>query len=139
MKTPRSSKWYDMYSEKKDFSRSKVFSWSADLAKLNSSFSRIARHSLPSAPSSRPIHQDVLRRLERSARDQSMMCNQAAGLSRCLTNVQESMVTQPKILHSDKGKGKSSSRSQNAVDEVDYLVTFNRSIAQAMARTMQDL
>ena len=51
------------------------------------------------------------------------------------------MVTQPKTLHSDKGKGKSSSRSQHAVDEVDYLVTFNRSIAQAIARimSMQDL
>ena len=28
---------------------------------------------------------------------------------------------------------------KNAVDELDYLITFNRSISQAMARTMQDL
>ena len=28
---------------------------------------------------------------------------------------------------------------QQAVDELDYLVTFNRSISQAMQRTMQDL
>ena len=28
---------------------------------------------------------------------------------------------------------------QQAVDELEYLVTFNRSISQAMARTMQDL
>ena len=28
---------------------------------------------------------------------------------------------------------------KNAVDELDYLVTFNWSISQAMARTMQDL
>ena len=28
---------------------------------------------------------------------------------------------------------------KQAVDELDYLVTFNRSISQAMARTMQDL
>ena len=33
--------------EKKDF-----FSWSSDAAKLNSCFSRVAKHSLPSAPSS---------------------------------------------------------------------------------------
>ena len=38
-----------------------------------------------------------------------------------------------------KGKGKSSERMQQAVDELEYLVTFNRSISQAMARTMQDL
>ena len=48
------------------------------------------------------------------------------------------MVTQLKILHNDKGKGKSSSKTQEAVDEPDYLVTFTKSITQAMARTMQD-
>ena len=36
-------------------------------------------------------------------------------------------------------KGKSSERMKQAVDELDYLVTFNRSMSQAMARTMQDL
>ena len=67
------------------------------------------------------------------------MCNQAAGLSRCLTRVQDSMSTHLRSLHVDKGKGKSSERMQQAVDELEYLVTFNRSISQAMARTMQDL
>ena len=67
------------------------------------------------------------------------MCNQAAGLSRCLNRVQDSMVAQMKTLHNEKGKGKSSERSQHAVDELDYLVTFNRSITQAMVRIMQDL
>ena len=42
-------------------------------------------------------------------------------------------------MHVDKGKGKSSERMQQAVDEPEYLVTFNRSISQGMARTMQDL
>ena len=68
-----------------------------------------------------------------------MMCNQAAELSRCFTKVQESMVTQLKTLQSNKGKGKSSSRTQHAVDELDYLVTFNKRITQAIAHTMQDL
>ena len=49
------------------------------------------------------------------------------------------MSTQLKNLDLDKGKGKSSERAQQAVDELEYLVTFNRSISQAMARTMQDL
>ena len=80
VKTPRSSKWYDMYSEKKYFSRSKVFS-----CEVKQQLSRIARHALPSAPSSPTIQQDTLRRSERPARNQSIMCNQAAGLSRCLT------------------------------------------------------
>ena len=68
-----------------------------------------------------------------------MMCNQAAGLSRCLTKVQDSMVTHLKTLRVDKTKGKSAERTQQAVEELEYLVTFNWSISQAMQRTMQDL
>ena len=80
----------------------------------------------------------MLRRWERTAREQTLMCNQAAGLSRCLTRVQGAMSTQLKTLHLNT-KGKSSEKLKKAVDELDYLVTFNRSISQAMARTMQDL
>ena len=53
------------------------------------------------------------------------MCNQAAGLSRCLTKVQDSMVTQLKSLRVDKTKGKTAERTQQAGDELEYLVTFN--------------
>ena len=60
-----------------------------DPAKLNHSFSRVARRNLPSAPPSRVFSQDLLRRWERAAREQTIMCNQAAGLSRCLTRVQD--------------------------------------------------
>ena len=49
------------------------------------------------------------------------------------------MSTQFKNLHSDKSKGKSSERTQQAVDKLEYLVTFNHSTSQAMARTMQVL
>ena len=85
-----------------------------------------------------PFNQDMLKRWERAAREQLVMCNQAAGLSRCFTRVQDAMSSQLKTLHLDK-KGKSCERTKQAVDELDYLVTFNRSISQAMARTMQDL
>ena len=80
----------------------------------------------------------MLRCWERAAREQTVMYNQAAGLSRCLTRVQDAMSSQLKSLHLDSSKGKSE-RMRQAVDELDYLVTFNRSISQAMARTMQDL
>ena len=49
------------------------------------------------------------------------------------------MVTQLKSLRVDTGKGKPAERMQQAVEELEYLVTFNRSISQAMQRTMQDL
>ena len=139
MKTPRSSKWYAMHTDKKDSASATVCDWSPEPAKLNSTFTRVARRSLPFAPTSRTFSQETLRRWERAFREQSVMCNQAAGLSRCLTKVQDSMVTQLKSLRVDTGKGKAAERMQQAVEELDYLVTFNRSISQAMQPTIQDL
>ena len=48
------------------------------------------------------------------------------------------MNTQLKTLRLDS-KGKSSEKMKQAVSELEYLTTFNRSVSQAMARTMQDL
>ena len=137
IKTPRPSRWYGMHAEKNNES-STVRTWSPDPAKLNHSFSRVARRNIPSAPPSRAFSQDLLRRWERTACEQTVMCNQDAGLSRCLTRVQDSMNTQLKTLRLDS-KGKSSKRARQAVSELEYLTTFNRSVSQAMARTMQDL
>ena len=128
VKTPRSSKWYAMHTDKKDSVSTTVRDWSPEPAKLNSTFSRVARRSLPSAPASHTFSQDTLRRWERAFREQSVMCNQAAGLSRCLTKVQDSMVTQLKSLRVDKAKDKSAEKTKQAVEELEYLVTFNRSI-----------
>ena len=125
IKPPRSSKWYDMHTNKKDSDISTVCAWSQELAKLNSTFSRVARRSLPVAPPpppSRTFSQEMLRHWERASREQTVMCTQAAGLSRCLTKVQDAMSAQLKNLHSDKSKGKSSERTQQAVDELEYLV-----------------
>ena len=85
IKPPRILKWYDMFADKKDISRSKVSSWTNQRARLNSGFPCIANRSLPSAPASRPVSQDTLRKWERAARDQSSMCNQPAGFSRSRT------------------------------------------------------
>ena len=134
---PRSSRWYGMHAEK-DSESSTVRTWSSDPAKLNHSFSRVARRNLPTAPPSQAFSQDLHRLWKRAAREHTVMCNQAAGLSRCLTRVQDSMATQLKTLHLDS-KGKSSEKMKQAVNEREYLTTFNRSISQAMARTMQDL
>ena len=123
----------------KDSASATVCDWSPEPAKLNSTFTRVARQSLPSAPASRTFSQDTLRRWERVFQEQSVMCNQDAGLSRCLTKVQDSMVTRLKSLRVESGKGKAAERTQQSVEELEYLVTFNRSISQAMQRTMQDL
>ena len=111
VKPPRSSKWYAMHTDKKDSASTTVCDWSPEPAKVNSTFSCVARRSLPSAPASRTFSQSTLRRWERPFREQSVMCNQAAGLSRCLTKVQDSMVTHLKTLCMDKTKGKAAERT----------------------------
>ena len=71
IRPPKTLRWYDMFSDKKKFSRSKVHTWTNETARLNSSFPRIANRSLPTAPTSRPVSQDTLRKWERAACDQS--------------------------------------------------------------------
>ena len=66
VKTPRSSKWYAMHTDKKDSASATVCDWSPKPAKLNSTFTRGARCSLPSGPASRTFSQDTLRRWERA-------------------------------------------------------------------------
>ena len=105
IKSPKTLKWYGMHCEKKDFSRFKVYNWTNEPARMNSTFPRIANRSLPSAPVSRPVSQENLRKWERAARDQSYMCNQAAAFSRCLTKVQDNMASQLKIIQVSLAKG----------------------------------
>ena len=66
VKPPRSSKWYAMDTDKKDSASTTVFDWSPEPAKVNSTFSRVARRSLPSAPASRTFSLDTLMRWERA-------------------------------------------------------------------------
>ena len=105
VKMPRSSKWYAMHTDKKDSASATICDWSPEPAKLNCTFTRVARCSLPSAPASRTFSQDTLGRWERAFQEQSVMCNQGAGLSGCLTKVQNSMVTQLMSLRVDTRKG----------------------------------
>ena len=49
------------------------------------------------------------------------------------------MASQLKVKQSVTSKGKTSSKLHQTADELDYLVTFNHSITQAVACTMQDL
>ena len=140
VKVPHTQRWYGMHSEKKDFSQSNVNYWHNESAKLNSAFTRIARPALATkSPASRPIAQETLRKWEKSARDSTFICNQAAGFSRCLTKVQDSMATQLKVIQDEKAKGKSATKTCKAADELAYLIAFNQSVTHAMARTMQDL
>ena len=113
--------------------------WHCDVAKLNSSYSRIARSSglTSPAPASRTTSQDTLRRWEKSAREATYVCNQAAGLSRCINKVQQGMTAQLKIIQSEQSKGKSVNKAGTAMEELQYLMNFNSSISQCMAKTME--
>ena len=116
LRPPRSqAKWYGLYSNQ-PADPTKVSSWYTGHCKLNSSFGRISRKAaLASTPlASRRISQDTLRRWERTAREASVVCNQAASFNRCLFKVQKDMQTQLKTVRSES-KGKGPSRASEAV------------------------
>ena len=110
-----------------------------DASKLNSSYGRIARYTGLSStpPASRRISQETLCRWERSARETSVICNQAASFNRCLFRVQN-MNDQLKVLKAES-KGKGSTKASTAADELNYLMDFNSSITQTAAKSMEHL
>ena len=133
------SKWYGLsFDHKTD--PTAVSTWCTDACKLNSSYRRIARQSgiTSTLPTSRRISQETLRRWEKSAREATVICNQAASFNRCLFKVQQNMQEQCKIVRSES-KGKSSSEVSTAMEEMQYLMNFNSSICQAAAKSMEHL
>ena len=134
------AKWYS-FVPSGDQDPKTVHTWSTDASKVNSRCSRIAKAAgiASTAPASRQISQDSLRRWEKSAREASIICNQAAGFNRCLYKVQDSMQAQLKVVKSELSKGKSSERVSHAADELQFLLNFNSSITQSMAKTLEHL
>ena len=128
------SMWYGLFSDHK------VDPSAISSSKLKSSYSHIARHTALSStpPASRRISQETLRRWERSAREATVICNQAASFNWCLFKVQQNMQDQLKPLRLES-KGKSSNKVSSAADELQYLMNFNANITQAAAETMEHL
>ena len=133
------SKWYRLFSDH-EADPSAVLTWYMDVCKLNSSYSRIARQSglTSTHPTSQRISQETLRRWEKSAREVTVICNQAASFSRCLFKVQQNMQEQLKTVRSES-KGKSSSKVSIAMDEQQFLMNFNSSSTQVAAKIMEYL
>ena len=133
------AKWYGLYSDQKGDAKA-MSSWSSDASRLNTTYLRIAIHTdiASNPPQSHPISQESLRKLEKSAREASVICNQAAGFNGCLFKMQQGMQTQLKAIQTE-GKGKSASKVATATDELQCLMDFIASISQAMAKTMEHL
>ena len=133
------AKWYRLYSNHKDDSTAKS-TWNTDASHLNSSYGKIARQARLSSiqPTSHHISQENLHKWEKSAREATVGCNQAASYNRCVFKVQQDMQSQLKTLRSTS-KGKGSSKVTTATNKLHYLVDFNASITQAVAKTMEHL
>ena len=114
-------------------------SWSTDSSKLNSAYLRIARQAgiTCTPPQSRPISQETLRKWEKTARESSVICNQAAGFNRCRVKVQQDMQSQLRAIKLEH-KGKSAAKL-SAAEELQFLMDFHSSISQAMAKSMEHL
>ena len=134
------TKWYGLRTETEKDSSDTVKSWNTGSSRLNSTYLRIARQAGIAAnpPLCRPISQENLRKWERSARESSIIWNQAAGFNRCLLKVQQNMQTQLRAIRTEF-KGKAASRVSSATDELQFLFDFNSSVCHAMAKAMEHL
>ena len=141
IRPPKSQqKWYGFHPNPKKDTEQTVSSWHTSSSKLNSTYLRIARQAgiATQPPMSRPISQETLRKWERSARESTVICNHAASFNRCLLKVQQNMNSQLKAIRIES-KGKTAARVSNAVDELQFLMDFNSSVCQAMAKSMEHL
>ena len=121
------SKWYNLHAEVKKDSTDSVKSWNTGSSRLNSTYLRIARQAgiASNPPLSRPISQVDLRKWERSARESSVICDQAAGFNRCLLKVQQNMQSQLKIIRTEsKGKSASKTSSATMARAMEHLTDF---------------
>ena len=144
LRPPKSqSRWYGIHlAESKDITRPGryVTTWPNDAAELNSAFARIAKPSATSSqPPSCPIAQDTLRKWEKAVKETSYICNQSAVFNRCITKIEDSVQEQLKVLQSELGKAKFSSKAQTALDELHYLTSFNQNVSFAMGKSLQHL
>ena len=55
--------------------------------------------------------------------------------NRCLNRVQENRQAQLKVIQTEQSK--SATKMHTETDELQYLVNFNQSISQCVARTME--
>ena len=134
------SKWYGFQANPKKDSDQAVSTWHTGSSRLSSGYLRIARQAgIASAPPmSHPISQENLHKWERSARESTVICNHAAGFNRCLLKIQQNMNTQLKAIRVES-KGKAPAKSSSAVDELQFLLDFNASVCQSMAKAMEHL
>ena len=139
VRPPKSqSKWYGFHANPKKDSDQTVSSSHTGSSRLNSTYLRIARQAgiASSPPMSCPISQETQRKWERSARESTVICNH--GFNRCLLKIQQNMNTQLKAIRVES-KGKTLARVSSAVDELQFLLDFNSSVCQAMAKSMEHL
>ena len=116
VRPPKSQqKWYGFHANPKKESEQTVSAWHIGSSRLNSTYLRIARQAgfATSPPMSCPISQENLRKWERSN-------NQLKAV---------------KV----ESKGKAAAKVSSAVDELQFLLDFNSSVCQAMAKSMEHL
>ena len=140
VRPPKSQqKRYRFHANPKKESEQTVSAWHTGSSRLNSAYLRIARQAgIATFPMSRPISQENLRKCERSALESTVICNHAAGFNRCLLKIQDNMNNQLKAVKVES-KGKAAAKVSSTVDELQFLLDFNSSVCQAMAKSMEHL
>ena len=136
--------WYQQYRLRHDTNvrpGKTIFSWSDSEARLNAQFSRIAKVlSYPqSGPASRLVPQDILRRWEKCAREETYVTNHAVAFKSCTSDIQEKMNNHISLLNDTIVKGKAPKEVVEAIRDLKDLSSFHSSVFVALGTALQHL
>ena len=76
---------------------------------------------------------------EKSMRETSYICNQAAGFNRCMTKLQEEIQEHVKILRRELAKGKGSQGAKKSVNELRNFCAFIQIVSVCFGKFMQHM
>ena len=108
-----------------------------DASLLNSAFSRISKL-LASVSHPCPISQETMHKWEKSLKESSVVCRQAAAFNRCISKIQDEVQDSLRHLFGDLGKGKSSQRTEKS-SLLSEKPVFQQNITFVLGKSMQHM
>ena len=133
------ARWYDLFQGQDSSSShgSSTLFWHGTPAKNNSTLPRVLKPSAAHRPPfSRQLSQETLRKWEKSVRTSSLICNHAAGMSRCLKKLEQDEERQCAAIRASNPHSK---EYKEAVDELLCLLSFDHRVTASLRQSVKDL
>ena len=104
---------------------------------LNGAFTRISKPLPGISRTSRPLAQETMQKLEKSLKESTVVCNQAAAFNRCVSKVQNDIQDNLKLLFGELGKAKPSHKADRALNELKDFTAFQQKVNFVLGKSIQ--